>query len=513
IILPGVYNLLSALKEADYHRGASYEALRQSIQNGESDTISMSLNGGNYFLAYYYLGIDDWTTILMIPDDSLGLGSKSLARVLTTNLVCIFLGMLAFILCLLMWFFMRNRRTQRKINEQLKKAAEAEKAANLAKTNFLSSMSHDIRTPLNAIVGILTLAKRRPEDNAYLRESMNKIGTAANQLLTLINDILDISKIESGEVQLNPEPFSVREFVNRIMSIVTPSMEEKHHTFTVEVHDIAHDRLNGDRLRLSQIYLNLLSNAVKYTDSQGEIHAEVYEQSVSGHPDQTCLVLSVRDNGVGMTEDFQKRMYQSFSRETDSRTNKIQGSGLGLAICKQIVELMGGEILCDSQEGKGTTFTVMLPITALPDAEVTETEFTEVDTSILKGMHLLVAEDNNVNWRIVRDLLEDEEITAERAENGQECLNLLEKAEENHFDAILMDVEMPVMNGKEATEHIRASQVPWIRDIPIFATTANAFAEDVKSCLDAGMNDHVSKPIDIETLLKKLALIRERIKK
>lgn len=389
--------------------------------------------------------------------------------------------------------------------QELQRAFQQAENANRAKTTFLSSMSHDIRTPLNAIVGIISLARRRTTDAAYMDDALDSIGKASDQLLTLINDILDISKIESGEVTLNEEPFSVSEFVNRMVSIITPSVKEKGHNLKVDIHDIIHDRLNGDRLRLSQIYMNLLSNAVKYTDSGGQIYSEVYEETISDKPDQVRLVLTVKDNGVGISEAFQKRMYTAFSRETDTRTNKIQGSGLGLAICKQLVELMGGSIDCHSVEEKGTTFTLKIDLSALADVQSDGTMVEETDAMSLRGLHLLVVEDNTVNWRIIRDLLEDEGITAERAMNGQECLETLARAEAHQFDAILMDVEMPVMNGIEATHHIRESQTEWIRTIPIFAVTANAFAEDVRACLQAGMDDHISKPVDVAIVIQKLS--------
>lgn len=507
-VLPNVYNVLTAFKQASFDKDATFEQFKQDIQDGVNNTIYMSLNGDNYYLAYYTLGIDDWVSLLIIPETSEELGTENLTKTITTNMVIIFVSMISLIVVLIGWFLIRSGQNQKEVNKQLQKAAEAEKAANLAKTNFLSSMSHDIRTPMNAIVGILTLAKRHKGDAQYLWDALNKIEIAANQLLTLINDILDISKIESGEVSLNEEAFSVHEFVNRITSIIMPNMEEKQHSFSVNMHDIAHDQLKGDKLRLSQVYLNLLSNAVKYTESGGKIETEIYEESKTSKDGKINLILKVKDNGMGISDEFKEKMYSSFSRATDTKTNKIQGSGLGLAICKRIVELMGGDISCDSKEGEGTTFTVRLSLVVLPDLAFVEKETMQIENVDLKGLHVLVVEDNNVNWHIAKGLLEEEGITTERAKNGQECLDLLAQVEENHFDAILMDVEMPVMNGIEATMQIRASKVDWIRKIPIFATTANAFAEDVKSCLDAGMNDHIPKPIDVDVLLKKLALIK-----
>ncbi len=514
-VLHGAYNLLTALKEATYNHGSSYKTLREDIANQRNNTLSITYNGREYYLSYYSLNFDDWVTLLLIPEGNVGSGTINLSNTIAKNVAGIFSIMMIVLAVLAGWLFARSRINQKIVNEQLVMAAKAEKAANRAKTGFLSSMSHDIRTPMNAIVGITRLAGKRVNDPAYMSHALEQIRTAAGQLLTLINDVLDISKIESGSVILEEDSFSVHEFIERIKVLVTPDVEKKRHHFSLNVHDIAEEYLKGDTLRLSQVFLNLISNAIKYTDEGGELKIEVYEDQAENEENTAALTVIVQDNGMGMSEEFQQQMYTSFAREKDTKINQVQGTGLGLAICKELVDLMGGTIACESKVGKGTKFTVRLSLKVdlqEPKKEELQEEQPkeeEQPAALAKGMHLLVVEDNNINWTIAKEILLDEGITCERAENGQKCLDMLASAEKNHFDAVLMDVEMPVMNGKEATRRIRASRIPWIKNITVIATTADAFAEDIQECLDAGMNTHIAKPLDMDKLLKILAKVRE----
>ncbi len=513
--LRSAYNLLSALEVASFHHGASFQEFQDDIAHQRNNTLSITYQGKDYYLSYYSLAFDDWETLLLIPESNIGSGTRNFSNIITKNVAVIFTLTIIVLAVLAAWLFARNRMAQKLVNEKLVMAAEAEKAANQAKTGFLSSMSHDIRTPMNAIVGITRLAGKRVDDPEYMRHALESIRTAAGQLLTLINDVLDISKIEAGSVILEEEPFSVKELVKRIEVLVTPDAKKKKHQLTLNIHDIAEDYLKGDTLRLSQIALNLLSNAIKYTDAGGQIDIEVFEQNLPEQTDKSALTLVVKDNGIGMSREFQEHMYTSFAREKDTRINQIEGTGLGLAICKELVDLMEGTIACESEVGQGTKFTVCIALKIDTEEHKQEADPAEAEGSgvSLEGMHLLVAEDNNLNWKIVRAILQDEGITCERAENGQKCLELLMSVEPGHFDAVLMDVEMPVMNGKEATRKIRASGIPWMQDLTIIATTANAFAEDIQDCLDAGMNVHVAKPLDIEKLVKILAKVKEKNKK
>lgn len=397
------------------------------------------------------------------------------------------------------------------INRQLHHTAELAEKANAAKTQFLSSMSHDIRTPMNAVIGMTEIAKQHLNEPAYVKDCLDKVSLAGNHLLTLINDILDISKIESGRMTLDPVPFSLRESVDEMVAIVRQTAAENQLGFAVQIHDVTQDIIVADPLRLRQILLNLLGNAVKYTEPGGHVRFDVSEKAVPGRTDRTRLQFIIADDGIGMSEEFQKTMYTSFSRATDSRINKIQGSGLGLAIARQMTELMGGEIQCESALGRGTTFRVVfelptasaLPMQPAPRAEADGTP------GELAGMRVLAAEDNDLNWEIIHTMLEEYGIVSDRAENGQICLDILHDAAAPHYDIVLMDVQMPVMDGREATRRLRADPDPALRDLPIVAMTADAFAEDVAACREAGMDAHIAKPVDIKQVLRTLKLARD----
>ena len=397
------------------------------------------------------------------------------------------------------------------INRQLHHTAELAEKANTAKTQFLSSMSHDIRTPMNAVIGMTEIAKQHLNEPAYVKDCLDKVSLAGNHLLTLINDILDISKIESGRMTLDPVPFSLRESVDEMVAIVRQTAAENQLGFAVQIHDVTQDIIVADPLRLRQILLNLLGNAVKYTAPGGHVRFDVSEKAVLGRTDRTRLQFIIADDGIGMSEEFQKTMYTSFSRATDSRINKIQGSGLGLAIARQMTELMGGEIQCESALGRGTTFRVVFELptaSALPMQPAPRTE-ADGTPGELAGMRVLAAEDNDLNWEIIHTMLEEYGIVSDRAENGQICLDILHDAAAPHYDIVLMDVQMPVMDGREATRRLRADPDPALRDLPIVAMTADAFAEDVAACREAGMDAHIAKPVDIKQVLRTLKLARD----
>ena len=396
-----------------------------------------------------------------------------------------------------------------RINRQLRQAAEIAKKASNAKTEFLSSMSHDIRTPLNAVLGMTELAQSHVNDTNYVKECLRKISLSGNHLLTLINDILDISRVESGRTVLNPVPFDVRDMVSGL-EIITRSQAVGHGLqLDVSFGNLPEPWLMGDKLRLTQIYLNLLNNAVKYTKPGGNIRLKVWEDRAEGT--RLWLTCVVADTGVGMSPEFQKNMYESFTRVQDSRINKIQGSGLGLAIVKRMVDLMDGTIDCRSAEGAGTTFTVRIPLEAVA-APASPEGLTETGnhSEELKNVRILVAEDNDINWEIISEMLESYGIRCSRAANGRECVDMLTAAPPGSYDLVFMDVQMPVLNGRDAARELRACNREDLRTIPIAAMTADAFAEDVQLCLDAGMDAHVAKPIEIEKVLATIRLLLSR---
>lgn len=386
------------------------------------------------------------------------------------------------------------------INRQLHRAVRQAERASRAKTEFLSSMSHDIRTPMNAITGMTDIAKKHLDEPQYVSDCLNKVSSAGNHLLALINDILDISKVESGKMLLSLHPCSVQQCADEIADIIRPRAEEKHLSFRVSLHGIAHDGVMADQLRINQVLINLLTNAVKYTPDDGAVTMDIEQHALPDRDDRVRMIFRIADNGIGMTPEFQRTMYSSFVRATDGRIDKIQGSGLGLSITKQLVDLMGGSIDCRSTPGAGTTFTVQLELDTAAQAAPAADRSSDETASDLHGLHLLVAEDNDLNWEIAHTLLSEYGITCDRAENGQECVDMLFSAPTDTYALILMDIQMPIMNGKQATRVIRQHGNP----IPIVAMTADAFAEDVRECRELGMNGHIAKPIDMQQVLRTL---------
>ena len=383
-------------------------------------------------------------------------------------------------------------------------AVEEANRANEAKSEFLSRMSHDIRTPMNAIMGFTRVARNHLHEPDKILDCLDKINLSGSNLQQLINDVLDISRIESGEFRIDSEPVKLSELCKLYEQNIRGTAEDKNQKFICNRHDIIYDTVLSDRLRIGQIYMNLLSNAVKYTPEGGTVELEVYEEPFPDK-DKIRLVSIVRDNGIGMSEKFMKEMYSQLSRAIDTRVNKVQGSGLGLAIVKKIVDQMNGTIEATSRLHEGTTFRVTLDVPFIREQEVSETTaeipfFKLRPSRIIKT--LLIAEDNDLNYEILEEQLEMYGIHCVRAVNGKECVQLFEIDPSGTYDAILMDMQMPVMNGLDATRAIRRLPSPESKQIPIIALTANAYLEDVQKCKEAGMNDHMSKPVQIEQIIR-----------
>lgn len=414
----------------------------------------------------------------------------------------------------------RGHRIKKQLEERMKlqKAlsdalTEAEKA-NKAKTTFLSNMSHEIRTPMNTIIGLDTIALRDESISQHTREVLEKIGASARHLLALINDILDMSRIESGRMVLKEEEFSFCELLDQIKVIVGGQCEDKGLIFNCLTTGKIDDYFIGDDLRLKQVIINILGNSVKFTNAPGEVtfSAEQYAEE----NERVSLRIRMEDTGIGMDEEFIPRLFEAFSQENGGTVTKYGGSGLGMSITKNIVEMMGGTIQVESRKGVGTKFTVTVTLgkshrTAEKAPETREAQKEEAFT--LKGRHILIAEDQKINADILSKILQFEGMTSEWAENGKRAVEIFEKSEKGHFDAILMDMRMPVMDGLEATREIRKTEHPDASSIPIIALTANAFEDDIKQCISSGMNAHHSKPVNMpalkETMIK---LISEKNK-
>ena len=380
-------------------------------------------------------------------------------------------------------------------------ALEIAEKASQAKTDFLSNMSHDIRTPMNAIVGLTTLMENELDQPEKLAEHLHKLESSGQLLLGIINNILDMSRIESGKTTLSVEPMHLSQQLDQLSTMIRAQASEKAQTFTVSTH-LRHENLLADPTRLNQVLMNILSNAVKYTPCGGHIRFEVEELPRNEHYAKYRFV--VQDDGIGMSEAYQKTLFDPFTREERSGTNKVQGTGLGMAITKNIVDLMGGSISVESATGKGTRFEVVLefPIDteadAVPKAQALPEE--PEDVSPLCGMNFLCAEDNAINAEILELLLESKGAHCKIYPNGQEIVDAFVRVKPGDYDIILMDVQMPVMDGLEAARRIRSSENPLGQVIPILAMTANAFLEDMQKSKEAGMDEHLSKPVDIDAL-------------
>ena len=411
---------------------------------------------------------------------------------------------------ILLYRTQKSEDTVLELNKKLQKAMEQAKTASAEKSNFLFNMSHDIRTPMNAVIGMTALIRHEAGNKDKVIEYADKIDISSQHLLGIINDVLDISKIEAGKTVFKYDDFSILNFIQEINNLFHSQTDEKKQSFTITKENIRHEWVNGDQVHLMQIFSNLLSNAVKYTQEGGQIQFLVEECETNSSVYAKYRFL-VRDNGIGMSADFKDIIFDAFTRAESSVTNKIQGTGLGMAITRNLVEAMGGTIDVESELGQGSCFEVLIDLRIAENksvSSVSQTEKDEQDDRILQGMKFLCAEDNELNAEILMELLKIEGAECTICENGESVLETFEKSAPGDYDMILMDVQMPVMNGYEATKAIRRSSHELAKTIPIIAMTANAFSEDIQHSLAAGMNAHVSKPIEMKVLAKTIRSIK-----
>lgn len=389
------------------------------------------------------------------------------------------------------------------LNAKLQIAAENAESANRAKSTFLFNMSHDIRTPMNAIIGYADLAARHSDEPAKLEKYMENIQVCGQNLLMLLNNVLDLARIENDKTEMEYSVSDVEKDFRNCIAMFKNQADSKNQTLTVTAH-LLHPYIYADIPHLTEVCTNLVSNAVKYTGTNGTIRCDVTQKP--GEKEGWCdMVVTVADNGIGMSQEFQERIFEPFERERTSTVSKVEGSGIGMGIVKKLVGLMGGTVEVESKIGVGSTFTVTIPCRiALQEEAQAKREINPSNQKCLCGIRILLTEDNDLNAEIATELLQEEGCTVDRAKDGVECVDMLEKAADGTYQLILMDVQMPVMNGYDATKVIRRMDNPQKANIPIVAMTANAFSEDKQVALDAGMNDHIAKPIDMSVLVPTL---------
>ena len=416
---------------------------------------------------------------------------------------------LYFLMFSIFWFWTyRSNLTHRKLErekdekykEELLIAAKKAEAANRAKTEFLQRMSHDIRTPINGIRGMVNMADHYADDIEKQKEYRTKVKEASNLLLELVNDVLDMSKLESGEIVLEEIPFNLSSIYREVFVVIEQVAAEQNLQIVWEKKEITHRDLIGSPRYVKRVMMNILSNAMKYNRENGHIYISCIEIP-SGQPETTTMEFVCRDTGIGMAEEFQKHIFEPFAQEHAGSRTRFSGTGLGMPISKKLIEKMGGTITFESAEGIGTTFVIRVPFKIDLDVDIRE-EQADVSEKSIKGLHILLAEDNELNMEIAEFVLQNEGAEVSKAWNGEETVELFRKSESGEFDAILMDIMMPVMNGYEATKMIRSLDREDAKVIPIIAMTANAFTEDRLRAKEAGMNEHIAKPFDVKLLVK-----------
>lgn len=415
--------------------------------------------------------------------------------------IAIAAAIVALLLLVCVYHILQNQRAKDREQQMLlRKSAAAAEAANKAKSAFLFNMSHDIRTPMNAIIGYAELSRNHLHEPDKLSEYLSNIRTCGQKMLSIIDNILEIARIENNQIVLEESICNIEESFDSCIVMFNTAVQEKHQTITVHK-QVANPYVYIDSSHLSEIVLNVISNAIKYTGQNGKIDC-CLTQKPHEDADWCYMEISIADNGIGMSEEFQAHIFESFSRERSSTISGIEGTGLGMGIVKNLVDLMHGTIEIQSSPGKGSTFTICIPCrTARKEEAEPRKSSSDRPQKTLAGKRILLAEDNDLNAEIAIELLSEEGLLVDRVSNGVACVEKLEKAAPDFYDLILMDIQMPVMNGYDATRKIRQLEDPFRSSIPIIAMTANAFAEDRQKALFVGMNDHVAKPVDMNVLI------------
>lgn len=512
-VIGDVYNVLKPLERMSFHFEGSYEKLKATIASKEKCCMEFSdAENMHYYVTSVPMGINDWSILSVVPSSVVSAQMQHFLNMTLFGVGAIALLVLAAISTAIL-LIVRYRTSQHLLHRQaemnaaLQEAAQTAEEASRAKTVFLSHMSHDIRTPINGIMGMTDIAVRNLGDTDRVADCLGKITVSSKHLLSLVNDVLDMSRIESGKVRLENKPFYVEALLDACYSLMAGQVQERGLAIKKAFSGVEQLVLSGDELRLRQIIINILGNAVKFTPDDGEVVFTACSKDVGGGMSELTLI--IQDNGIGMSEDFQQKIFEPFTQAEDGPKSRYKGTGLGMSIVKQFLDLMGGSIELQSAPGQGSKFTVKL---CLPNvaAPLRQEHAPDDDTSLLKGLRVLLVEDNELNMEIARYILEECGMEVTAAENGLKAVEIFKDRPEGSFDVILMDVMMPVMDGLEATRTIRAGNQSDAKNIPIIAMTANAYAEDRRAVLEAGMNRHLAKPIEREELLHALVELRTR---
>ena len=506
-------NILRILKNVDFLHGGTFEQLMDSLSEPAGQSLEFIYEGKRYFVSFAPTQTLDWVVTLIIPTDQLQSSSQDLLNTLLYRILII-ATVLILMAALIIYFFisegssMIRAEHQKEINAALQKAAEEATKANRAKSEFLSHMSHDLRTPLNGIMGMLEIADENRKDPETVQQCLVKIGSAANHLYSLINDVLDMSRLESGSVTLTEKPFDLRILLDSCCSIIQSSIKQGIQ-FTFSYSNIIHPFLTGCDLYLRQILINVLGNAVKFTKDGGSVFFGTDEISYDGHT--ACFRFVIRDTGIGMSAEFIDHIFEPFSQENSGSRTNYEGTGLGMSITKELIDKMGGTIEIQSNLNEGSCFTILIPL-SVNECKVCTNKPSDdrSEPNNLQNMKIILAEDNALNLEIAEHMLNKSGAEVISVYNGEEAVRAFEQSANGSIDAVLMDVMMPVMDGLDATKAIRSLDRPDAAQVPIIAMTANAFAEDIKKTKESGMNGHLSKPINSKLLISELVKYKKR---
>lgn len=504
-------NILDVFEKYTIVHGSTFDEMKQKLAQGENSALEFEFvdnagNKENWFVANASVNMEDWSVLLFVPTRVLGASSALLLDKTTSFfIICsaVFIALVTVIVVILMISKSNKRLVSQKeeANQLLRTAAEEANSANQAKSDFLSHMSHDIRTPINGIMGMTDIALKHIDNQEKVLDCLQKISGSSQHLLGLVNDVLDMSRIESGKTKVNYESFDIRTCIDNCSSIIGGQLSTRDIELVQEIGEFEHPLLVGDELHLRQVFINILGNSVKFTPDGGKIYFRARE--VRSTDDRVLFRFELADTGIGMKKEFIPHLFEAFSQEDDGTRTTYKGTGLGMAITKKFVDMMGGTVEVQSVLNEGTTFILEFWIDIDKEAKLSEAK---AETHVnLKGMKTLLVEDIELNLEIAQSILEEEGAIVTPAMNGQEAVDAFADNPAGTFDIIIMDIMMPVMDGITATKTIRALDRPDAKTIPIVAMTANAYEEDIRNTQAAGMNAHLSKPIDVDLMFKTLS--------